>query len=102
MLPSFELKFIVALGTFKTFIFAAVSFSSYTSKNKPEFLVPSVISTFNIDSLVVPGSAVTTLLELLVATAFPPPKSTFLLKYTPVELVPVIVIGLFKSISDTP
>ena len=94
MLPSFELKFIVALGTSKVFPLA--------SKNNPEFPVPAVISTFNIDSLVVPGSAVTTLLEVLVATVSPPFNSTSVLKYTPVELVPVIVIGLFKSISDTP
>ena len=48
----------------------------------------------------VPGSSVTTLSEVLLVTVFPPSKSTSLLKYTPVELVPVIVIGLFKSISD--
>ena len=48
----------------------------------------------------VPGISVTALSPTELDLVSPPTRLTFLLKYIPVESVPVIVIGLFKSISD--
>ena len=72
LLPTAELKFIVELVTSKVFPSAL--------KNKPEFPVPFVMSTFNLDALVVGVKEVTILSALLTLRDAPPSKSTFLLK----------------------